>query len=338
MSYLAAYLDPFARWLERDDVTDILINRPGEVWVESVGGQIERIAAPDLDEALLWRLARQIASLTHQGISREHPLLAAVLPDGSRVQICAPPCTRGPLALAIRKHATTTMTLDDYDAAGSFDAVRQTRFEDQDRDDMALQALLDGGQVSAFLRTAVRARKTIVISGGTSTGKTTFMNALLGEAALHERIVVIEDTPEVRLVHPNAVGLVAVRGALGETAIGPEELLQASLRLRPDRIILGELRGREAYQFLRAVNSGHPGSITTVHADTPAGARDQIALMTLQTGVSLGRAEIVDYIMGVVDVFVQLTRQDGRRRVAEIAFNPRGRTTPQEVRLAPSFQ
>ena len=137
--------------------------------------------------------------------------------------------------------------------------------------------------------------------------------------------MVIEDTPEVRLTHPNAVGLVAVRGELGEARVGAEDLLQASLRLRPDRIILGELRGREAFQFLRAVNSGHPGSITTVHADSPAGARDQIALMVLQAGVQLGRAEIVDYVAGVVDVFVQLSREQGRRRVSEVAFTPRQR-------------
>lgn len=326
MSYLSTYLAPFADWLARADVTDVLVNRPGEVWIETLGKPAERVEAPGLDEALLWRLARQIASQNHQGVSREHPLLGAVLPDGSRVQICAPPSTRGPMALAIRKHAAADIGLEDYDAAGAFDNVRQTGLDERNPVDTALQALLDAGQVSAFLRDAVRARKTIVVSGGTSTGKTTFMNALLREAPRDERIVVIEDTPEVRLVHPNAVGLVAVRGALGETAIGPEELLQAALRLRPDRIIMGELRGREAYQFLRAVNSGHPGSITTVHADTPAGARDQIALMALQAGLGLRRAEVVEYVMGVVDIFVQLSRQDGRRRVAEVAFTPRGRT------------
>lgn len=327
--YLRTYLAPFAPWLERDDVTDIFVNRPGEVWVESLGGGLERIEAPELDETLLWRLARQIASLTHQGISREHPLLAAVLPDGSRVQVCAPPATRGPLALAIRRHVVADLGLDDYAAQGAFDGVRRTEGPVADAGDAELLRLFDGGDTAAFLRAAVRGRKNLVVSGGTSTGKTTFLNALLKEAGGHERLVLIEDTPEVRLSHPNAVGLVSVRGELGEARIGPEELLQASLRLRPDRIILGELRGREAFQFLRAVNSGHPGSITTVHADSPAGARDQIALMVLQGGAHLGRAEIVDYVAGVVDVWVQLSREGGRRRVSEVAYAPTGLTTAQ---------
>ena len=318
--YLRTYLAPFAPWLERGDVTDLFVNRPGELWVETLGGGLERIEAPELDETLLWRLARQIASLTHQGISREHPLLAAVLPDGSRVQVCAPPATRGPLALAIRRHVVADLGLDDYAAQGAFEGVRRADLDADDRGDAELRRLFGAGDTAAFLRAAVRARKNVVISGGTSTGKTTFLNALLKEAPAHERLVVIEDTPEVRIAHPNAVGLVCVRGELGEARIGPEELLQASLRLRPDRIILGELRGREAFQFLRAVNSGHPGSITTVHADSPAGARDQIALMVLQAGAHLGRAEIVDYVRGVVDVFVQLGREGGRRRVTQVAY------------------
>ena len=128
-----------------------------------------------------------------------------------------------------------------------------------------------------FLRAAVARRKTIVISGGTGSGKTTLLNALVKEIPRSERLVVIEDAPEIRLDHPNAVGLVAVRGGLGEAQVDADTLLAASLRLRPDRILLGELRGREAFAFLRAVNSGHPGSITTVHADSPAGALDQIA-------------------------------------------------------------
>ncbi len=323
--YLRTYLQPFAPWLERPDVTDIFVNRPGEVWVEAIGGGLERVEAPELDETLLWRLARQIASLTHQGISREHPLLAATLPDGSRVQVCAPPATRGPLALAVRKHVVADLGLDDYAAQGAFEGARRADSGAGDDPDAALRRLHDAGDIAAFLRAAVRARKNIVVSGGTSTGKTTFLNALLKEAPAHERLVVIEDTPEVRLHHPNAVGLVAVRGELGEARIGPEELLQASLRLRPDRIILGELRGREAYQFLRAVNSGHPGSITTVHADSPAGARDQIALMVLQAGANLRRAEIVDYVAGVVDVFVQLAREQGRRKVVDVSFIKRPR-------------
>ena len=133
----------------------------------------------------------------------------------------------------------------------------------------------------------------------------------------------IEDAPEVRLVHANAVGLVAARGQQGEARVGTEDLLQASLRLRPDRIILGELRGAEAFSFLRAVSSGHPGSMTTVHADDPRGAVEQLALMALQAGANLRRQDVVDHVERVVDVFIQLHRQDGVRAVREIVFTDR---------------
>jgi len=320
--YLEAYLRPLQAWLGRDDVTDILINAPGEVWVETLGGAMHRHPAPELTETVLWRLAGQIAAAAHQGVNREHPLLSASLPDGARVQIVAPPATRGPMAMAIRKHVVNNLTLDDYGEAGAFDAVRRSTRDEQTQIDAALQADLDAGRIADFLRGAVRARKNIIVSGGTSTGKTTFLNALVKEAALEERLILIEDTPEIRLDHPNAVGLVAVRGELGESAVTVENLLQAALRLRPDRIILGELRGPEAYSFLRSVNSGHPGSITTVHADNPWAAVEQIALMTLQGGAHLARAEVIAYVSAMVDVAVQLSRREGRRVVSEILFTP----------------
>ncbi len=318
--YLEAYLRPLAPWLGRPDVTDIMINTPGEVWIETLGGEAERHPAPELTETALWRLAAQIAAAGHQGVNREHPLLAATLPDGARVQIVTPPATRGHMAIAIRKHVVTDLGLGDYARNGAFDQVRSVSLDEGSREDTGLEAMLDSGDVAGFLAAAVRARKNIIVSGGTSTGKTTFLNALVKEIPASERLIVIEDTPEVRLEHPNAVGLIAVRGSLGEARIGVDDLLQASLRMRPDRIILGELRGAEAYSFLRAVNSGHPGSITTVHADNPRAAVDQIALMVLQAGANLGRQEIADYVGGVIDVAVQLSRVKGRRLISEIAF------------------
>lgn len=321
--YLEAYLRPLAVWLEQPDVTDILINAPGEVWIETLGGQARRFNAPELTDNALWRLATQIAAAAHQGVSREHPLLSATLPDGARVQIIAPPATRGPMAIAIRKHVVNDLSLEDYAASGAFDHARRVSLDERSDIDGLLQIALDERRIADFLRAAVRARKNIVVSGGTSTGKTTFLNALLKEVPADERLIVIEDTPEVRLDHANAIGLVAVRGALGEASVSVEDLLQASLRMRPDRIILGELRGAEAYSFLRAVNSGHPGSITTVHADNPRAAIDQIALMVLQGGANLSRGEIIEYVGGVIDIAVQLTRDHGRRVVSEITFKSR---------------
>lgn len=319
--YLEAYLAPLAPWLDEPAVTDLYVNRPGELWVERLGGAVERVQVPSLDETNLWRLARQIASLSHQGVSREHPLLSAVLPSalgegGARVQIVASPATRGGMVMAIRKHVVSDLTLADYAQAGAFAHAVTPPL----RADAALRALLDAGDVQGFLTAAVRAGKNIVVSGGTSTGKTTFLNALLKEVPLDQRLVVIEDAPEIRLVHPNAVGLVAVRGEQGEARVGVEDLLQATLRLRPDRIILGELRGAEAFSFLRAVSSGHPGSMTTVHADDPRGAVEQLALMALQAGANLRRQDVIDHVERVVDVFVQLHRQDGVRAVREIVF------------------
>ena len=319
--YLSAFLEPFSGWLARPDVTDILVNRPGEVWVESVLGTIERFDAPDVTAVNLTRLASQIARISKQGISREHPLLSASLPTGERIQIILPPATRGHVALAIRKHVLTDLTLSDYVNTGAMahtvGAGGNKAPADKDR---ALRSLLSKGDVAAFLKLAVQQRRNIVVSGGTGTGKTTFLNALLKEIPHHERLVLIEDAAEIRLVHDNAVGLVAVKGETGQARVDVDDLLQAALRMRPDRIIVGELRGKEAFTFLRAVNTGHPGSVTTLHADTPSGALEQLALMALQTGTAMTHADILAYVRSVVDIIVQLERNQGRRQVQEISF------------------
>ena len=168
------------------------------------------------------------------------------------------------------------------------------------------------------MRDAVIQRRNILISGGTSSGKTTFLNALLREIPSEERLILIEDTPELRFDHPNSVGLLAVRGHLGEAAVTAEDLLIASLRMRPDRIMLGEIRGSEALTFLRAVNTGHPGSMSTIHADSPDRAIDQLALLVLQAGSKLGWQEVQEYIRRSVSIVVQLERYNGQRRIAEV--------------------
>lgn len=319
--YLRSYLAPLNDMLARPDVTDIYVNRAQEIWVETIGGAIERHEAPGLDEATLARLARQIAALSHQGISREHPLLSATLPDGSRVQMIAPPATRGGMAVAIRKHVTSDLTLDDYVSNGAFEGTKRRTAPEESQVDKALAALLDDGDIAGMLSAAVRARKNILVSGGTSTGKTTFLNALIREIPPEERLIFIEDTPEIHLHHANALGLLAARSELGEARIDMNDLLAASLRMRPDRIILGELRGPEAYAFLRAINTGHPGSMTSVHADSAERAVEQIVLLVLQAGTQLGRDDVRHYVRSTVDVFVQLTRTGGRRRVAEVVLS-----------------
>jgi len=297
--YLGSYLEPLAPFLARADVTDIYVNRPGEVWIEAIGGMPERIEVPEMSSRSLGRLARQIAAMNAQGISREHPLLSGSLPDGSRVQIVLPPATRGEIALAIRRHVSAGLSLQDYHEAGAF---AQTRSGREER--FAEQVSAEDADVMDMLRQAVLSRRNILISGGTSTGKTTFLNALLREIPISERLIFIEDTAELQVMHENAVGLLAARGALGEAEVSAEDLLIASLRMRPDRIILGEMRGKEALTFLRAVNTGHPGSMSTIHADSPERAIDQLALLILQAGANMKWDDVVRYVTRSVDLIV----------------------------------
>jgi type IV secretion system protein VirB11 len=318
-SYLDVYLSPFLDYLRRTDVTDLFVNRPGEMWVETLGGGIERVENAEITEAQLWRLARQVASVTHQGISREHPLLSARLPDGSRVQIVAPPATRTGMVLAVRKHVSSNRSLSDYEEEGAFNATK--RGEEKAESDAELELHYANKSWINFLRTAVKSRKTIIVSGGTSTGKTTFLNALMQEIGNSERLIMIEDTPELSFSHSNAIGLVAARGVMGEANVSTDDLLIASLRLRPDRILLGELRGQEAFTFLRAINTGHPGSMTTIHADSPEGAIEQLILIVLQSGVSLQRMDLAEYMKSAIDIVVQLERRMGARSVSSIMWN-----------------
>lgn len=197
-NYLRSYLAPFADVFARDDVTDIYINQPAEVWIETLGGRTERLDAPALNEKALARLARQVAALSHQGISREHPLLSATLPDGARIQIVAPPATRGPMALAIRKHVSSDLSLEDYEQSGAFRHFANPGARTPRNDDNHFSGLLKEGKVQELLGHAVRARKNILVSGGTSTGKTTFLNALVREIPDDERLILIEDTSTLR--------------------------------------------------------------------------------------------------------------------------------------------
>ncbi len=310
--------------LARPDVTDIYINRPAEIWVETTLGSIERHDVPDLTAAVLSRLTRQVAAFSHQGISREHPLLSAVLPDGARIQAVIPPATRNNVALAIRKHVSTNLSLDDYLADGAFNQVRTGLCAGpvgrRRRDRHSLSRRRHCWRSSNSYSYEAQ----YLGVGRDIDRKTTFLNALIREIPAGERLITIEDTPELQIEHLNAIGLLlAVRGALGEAQINADDLVSASLRMRPDRIILGELRGLEAYAFLRAINTGHPGSITTIHADSPEGAIEQLILLVLQGGTKLGWQDVYNYIHGTIDLFVQLSRTSGRRYVSEVICRER---------------
>jgi type IV secretion system protein VirB11 len=306
---LAAALAPLQPFLARAEVSEILVNRPGEVWVEAAGAaDMECHAVPALDERALRRLAEQVARISHQGVNRAQPLLGATLPDGARVQFVGPPATRSGWAVAIRRHRVVDLPLSAWAPQGPLAPPPPP-----DTAGMADDPL-------GWLAAAVAARRTVLIAGGTSSGKTTFLNALLAQVPRGDRVLVVEDTPEIRLGHANALGLVAVRGELGEAQVDTDALLRAALRLRPDRIVLGELRGAEAMTFLRAINTGHPGSFTTIHANSCTGALEQLALLVMQAGLGLARRETLHYAAQVIDIVVHLGRQDGRRAITGMAL------------------
>ncbi|MGJ3628492.1 ATPase, T2SS/T4P/T4SS family [Sphingomonas sp. MMS24-JH45] len=301
--YLATFLQPLEHRLYAPDTTDLYVNRAGEAWVERTGGTIERVAIPALTEDWLWQLAHQMARASHQGISRAEPLLSASLPCGTRVQVVAPPATRDGFAIAFRRQTQSHALLADLAQGALFEGMTMTPAPG-DEADLARHYAADDH--IAFLSAAVRARKTIVVSGGTASGKTTLVNALVGEYPPHERLVAIEDSAELDAGPRQCRRAIASRGETGEARVDADDLLQASLRLRPDRILLGEVRGGEALTFLRAVNTGI--RIDHHHPRRQPGARalDQLAMLALQSGARIDRGDLAAYIARSVDIVVQI--------------------------------
>lgn len=209
-----------------------------------------------------------------------------------------------------------------YEKLGAFDNTATEKVIDKNNE--ILNNYLKEKKIKEFLRHAVIYKKNVIVSGGTSTGKTTFTNAMLQEIPSDERLITCEDAREIVLNnHPNRLHLLASKGGQGRAKVTIQDLIEACLRLRPDRIIVGELRGVEAFSFLRAINTGHPGSISTLHADAPMMAIEQLKLMVMQAGLGLPPDQIKEYIMRVVNIIVQLKRgEKGRRYVSEIYFKP----------------
>jgi type IV secretion system protein VirB11 len=322
LTALATYLAPLKQYFDWEGVNEISINRPGELWVEQYG-RMQRYEAPELDLEHLKALGRLIAQSTEQKLSEEAPLLSANLPEGYRVQVVFPPaCEPRTVVMSIRKQSVLNFDLNEYEKLGAFKHTVVGKRENTV--DAELQALLDAKDIKGFIRGAVRAHKNIIVSGGTSTGKTTFFNAMLKEIPVEERVITCEDAREIVLDHlPNHVHLIASKGGQGRAQVNVQDLIEACLRLRPDRLMLGELRGKEAFSFLRAVNTGHPGSISTLHADTPDLAIEQLILMVMQAGLGLDRDQIKEYIQSVIHVIIQLKRGEAAHRyVSEIYFKP----------------
>lgn len=309
-SYLQEFLAPFRRWLDKDEVTELIVNKPGEVWIETEGtGHLVMHEAEWISDNAVEQLAYQVANSTSQGLSRERPALSARLPCGSRIQVLAPPATTSHWAIAIRRQRRKQIDLSEFCRGALARAPRRP-----------LSQKLAASDPIAFLKDAITRRATILVSGGTSSGKTSLLNALIGHVPQEERLITIEDTPEILATQPNSLSLVAVRGELGETRLDTDELLQASLRMRPDRIVVGELRGAEAVSFLRAINTGHRGSFSTIHANSPGGALEQLALLVVQSGIGMKFEETLTYARNLVDVVVQVEKTGARREIVDISI------------------
>ena len=324
VSALALTLNGLRPLLARADVMELCINRPHEAFVEtSEGWHREPLAFADFEWCC--RVAKLVANATQQRIDATSPLLSASLPSGERVQIVLPPATTaGCVAIAIRRPAEQVWGIEDLASRGIF---RRTRHASGELDDIEkeLLRLLAAGEFEAFMRLAVRSRKNIVVSGPTGSGKTTWTKALIREIPGDERLVTIEDAKELILDrHPNHVRLFYSKDDQGLARVTPKQLLESCLRLKPDRILLAELRAEEAFDYLRNVNSGHPGSITSIHAASAELAFEQLVLLVKQNagGRELARADIKSLLYMLVDVVIQFGVERHQRFIQEIWYDP----------------
>jgi len=306
------------------EVTEVCINRPLEAFVETRNGWRHQ-SLPFADFDWCRRLAKLVAHSTRQRIDETSPLLSASLPSGERIQIVLPPATSlGCVAITIRRPSDKVWSIGELAARGIFRSARAAS-QALDETEAELLRLLAAGEYEAFMRLAVRARKNILVSGPTGSGKTTWTKALLREIPSQERLITIEDAQELVLErHANHVRLFYSKDDQGQARITPKQLLECCLRMRPDRILLAELRAEEAFDYLRNVNSGHPGSITSVHATSAELAFEQLVLLVKQSvgGRDLARGDIKSLLYLLVDVVIQCGVERHERFIKEIWFQP----------------
>jgi len=338
MSQIASFRTKLAcmrPYLDDQNVTEIAVNKPYEMFVARRGqGYMERISVPDLSLPLLESLADLIAAFTSQGTDRNRPLLSATMPidltkdiddtlrGGYRVQVVrAPSVPEQTLALCIRKPSLLDLSLSNYQTQGAFDRVNHR--SDVECSEDQLQELYKAQDWNNFLQLAIRMHKNIMISAGTNTGKTTFANALLKTIPLEERIITIEDSRELMPRQPNCLHLLYSRGGQGESNASAIDLLEASLRLTGDRIIMGELRGAEAYSYLEMLNTGAGGSMSTIHANSPAMMYQRLSMMVLRAGIALNQSQIIEYAKSLIQIVVQFRfdKVTGERFVSEILYD-----------------
>src|SRR2546425_3383844 len=288
---------PLERLLADDSVTEIMVNGPHEIWIEREGKLLETPVRFN-DESHLRRIINKMVAQVGRRIDESAPMVDARLPDGSRVNAIIPPLSlSGPL-VTIRKFSKRRLNLDDMVKLGTLSA-----------------------ETVEFLQRCIRAQLNMLISGGTATGKTTLLNALSASIPDSERIVTIEDAAELRLNQRHVLRLEARPKNLdGDGEIPIRQLLRNSLRMRPDRIIVGEVRGAEALDMLQPMNTRHDGSLSTVHANSPRDALSRIETMVLMAGIDLPVRAIRQQVASALDAVIHLERlEDGSRRVTSIA-------------------
>lgn len=291
-------------------LSEIVLNPDGRVWIERSGDPAMRQLDDPLSEDDANDLAQDLAG--ENPISAKSPLAGSQFEiAGSlwRAQVAMKPAVEDGVAFALRRAVAKELSLDQLMAGlPDLDANMADLKSGANPADAAVFEAYESGGFGGFLRAAVRAKWNILLSGGTSSGKTTWLRACLAEVDSSERIMTIEDVLEIRPSQPNAVSLV-----VGENA-SSSDLLKACLRFRPERIIMGELRGAEAYDFLSAINSGHPGGISTLHAASPESALSRLALMVMQADTGLTYSEILEYCRSMIDVIIQFRKTGDQRR------------------------
>jgi type IV secretion system protein VirB11 len=312
-------------YMSSPDVTEICINRPGEIYLESRQGW-QRVEVP----ALNFERARQFCtavvneSNTGQRITDTDPVVSLTFPTGQRAQFVIPPaCDAGKVSITIRLPSKHTKTLQQYQEDGFFDQILEQGHVLSDHDRELLE-LKYSRNYAEFFKKAVQYKKNIVVSGATGSGKTTFMKSLVNHIPEDERLVTIEDARELFISQPNAVHLLYSKGGQSTSNVTAKSCMEACLRMKPDRIILAELRGDESFYFIRNCASGHPGSITSCHAGSTTQTWDQLALMVKASaeGAGLEFAIIKRLLMMTIDILVHIKAHAGQRNITGIDFNP----------------